>query len=750
MTIVDLANPGGAALQKLGGKAAGLAKLIAAGLPVPPALVLTPDDGLSDDLPLIIEQRLGRGTYFVRSSFDIEDAASQSFAGQGLTIGHLDRRDVPAAIMRVWDSWYAPQAQAYRQHLTLTGQRSGSVVIQREIAPIWSGVLFTRSPGAIGAWARIEAAKGYGEAVVRGQTTPVAIEFHRRRRRSLDPIADRDLAAIVEKLRRLIPSLEKAVGGIGDIEWCVDAQQKLWILQARSATDATAKTQYWSSTLSDEFWSGHVSKLMFSTVGRAIEQTMLREPLSVFPEPLPASLLRVYAGRIYVDVGSLARALPVIPPWAVTDRILQMFPTAIHLRYRRERAAHAPWLPQELLSVGVRFIRQGFPWLPLQQPRRLKRVLARATAWQQAPVPAVGAMGTEVEAILGDLATSLRDVVWGVMYAYLFAPFMDWLLGKHATSPEAACLYKRLPHDPVHQLDAELVDFARRFPDAVKLSDWHTVATDDRLAAAKSAYLALLLRWGHRAEERDLAGRRWQERPELLWQLAVLAGKRSDSSAASWRMWLATRVAPWYKPWLWPRLGLLLAIGSLTRIYVGYRERMRDIADRYLLALRQRFVVLSGGDPNVWGRGWKDGMLADDIAMYDGKRPGQQTWPAFLANDTPIDQGAAPIEVDLQGIAVSPGIGVGKAVWIRSIDDLAKFRPGDVLLAEYLDPSFSLVLESSAAAAFVAGGMLSHGAIIAREYRIPAVVGVAGLRRIADGVTLRIDGHHGRVEPVDG
>ena len=94
---------------------------------------------------------------------------------------------------------------------------------------------------------------------------------------------------------------------------------------------------------------------------------------------------------------------------------------------------------------------------------------------------------------------------------------------------------------------------------------------------------------------------------------------------------------------------------------------------------------------------------------------------------------------------MSPGVARGRAIWIRSLEDLHKFEPGAILLASYLDPSFSMVLESSAGAALVHGGLLSHGAIIAREYGLPAVVGVTGLTQIQDGETIEVDGNTGTV-----
>jgi phosphohistidine swiveling domain-containing protein len=99
----------------------------------------------------------------------------------------------------------------------------------------------------------------------------------------------------------------------------------------------------------------------------------------------------------------------------------------------------------------------------------------------------------------------------------------------------------------------------------------------------------------------------------------------------------------------------------------------------------------------------------------------------------------------LRGLGVSPGIGVGRA---RVLDAGAMdgLEPGEVLVAPVLDAALGPVLVSAAAAVVEVGGLLSHGAVVARELGVPCVVDVRdATRRIRTGDRIRVDGGRGEV-----
>lgn len=111
------------------------------------------------------------------------------------------------------------------------------------------------------------------------------------------------------------------------------------------------------------------------------------------------------------------------------------------------------------------------------------------------------------------------------------------------------------------------------------------------------------------------------------------------------------------------------------------------------------------------------------------------------------DAAPSPTEPNiLRGTAGSPGIVRGPARVLRSLADADKLRTGDVLVAETTAPPWTHLFATAAAVVTDTGGMLSHCAVVAREYGIPAVVGVGrATDLIHDGQIVEVDGHGGVV-----
>jgi pyruvate,water dikinase len=126
------------------------------------------------------------------------------------------------------------------------------------------------------------------------------------------------------------------------------------------------------------------------------------------------------------------------------------------------------------------------------------------------------------------------------------------------------------------------------------------------------------------------------------------------------------------------------------------------------------------------------------------------TPPRVLTSDGEIIAGAyrradAPAGA-LIGLPVSAGTVEGRA---RVILDMAEadLEPGDILVTAYTDPSWTPLFVAIAGLVTEVGGLMTHGAVIAREYGLPAVVGVQqATRLIQDGQRIRVHGTDGYVE----
>ena len=104
----------------------------------------------------------------------------------------------------------------------------------------------------------------------------------------------------------------------------------------------------------------------------------------------------------------------------------------------------------------------------------------------------------------------------------------------------------------------------------------------------------------------------------------------------------------------------------------------------------------------------------------------------------------------LRGLSASGGVYEGPARRVSSRDDFERITQGDVLVTEATTEAFNILLPLLGAIVTDSGGVLSHAAIVAREYGIPGVVGTReGTQRIADGTRVRVDGDAGEVTVLE-
>lgn len=219
--IVEL---GQAPAERIGGKAAGLARLVELGLPVPPAVVLPPGEELDD--PAAVVARLGE-PLAVRSSAVGEDGVERSAAGQYETVLGVGGDELAAAVARVRGG--TDRAAAYG----LSGPVA--VVIQREVPATRAGVAFSRDPVTGDDVVFVECALGAGEAVVSGEVTPdrywVADTVRARAAGLLRVLRDDEARAVAA----LVRDAERGFGRPVDVEFCFEGRT-LWLVQCRPIT----------------------------------------------------------------------------------------------------------------------------------------------------------------------------------------------------------------------------------------------------------------------------------------------------------------------------------------------------------------------------------------------------------------------------------------------------------------------------------------------------------------------------------
>lgn len=223
--------------EQIGGKAAGLARLVQLGLPVPPAVVVPVDahgrlNGADD-----VAQRLGE-PLAVRSSAVGEDAGDRSAAGQFETRLGVRGHDLAAAVSEVYDSTQSDRAKAYGgEHMPM------AVVVQRQVNADRAGVAFSVDPVSGADVTAIECVFGLGEQLVSGLTNPdrywVDANDEVRTRlavregpwRTLRCLRDDEACRVADLVRRA----EAGFGCPVDVEFCFE-RGELWLVQCRAIT----------------------------------------------------------------------------------------------------------------------------------------------------------------------------------------------------------------------------------------------------------------------------------------------------------------------------------------------------------------------------------------------------------------------------------------------------------------------------------------------------------------------------------
>jgi pyruvate,water dikinase len=143
--------------------------------------------------------------------------------------------------------------------------------------------------------------------------------------------------------------------------------------------------------------------------------------------------------------------------------------------------------------------------------------------------------------------------------------------------------------------------------------------------------------------------------------------------------------------------------------------------------------------------GWRRlaAQIAEQKTAYLAARERRPEWVLGEATAVDDDNG----DDALAGLPGSPGIAEGVVHVVMSSDDFGAFPKGAVLVARTTNPAWTPLFYSAAAVVTESGGPLSHGAVTAREMRIPAVMSVKGvLARLRNGARVRVDGGQGRVK----
>jgi pyruvate,water dikinase len=800
--IVPFSQITPSAAELVGGKGLSLGLTSIAGLPVPPGFCVTSsaytrlagkiDPTLLSSL-LSSYRELGGGVVAVRSSATAEDGVANSFAGQQETILGVEGEEaLRLAVERCWRSLHTDRANAYRERQGVDERGLAmAVVVQRLVDAEVAGVLFTRDPlDATGSLLRIEASWGLGESVVSGKVTPDRFQIERdtgrirerqvghklvyvsragespvpANRQTILCLTDEQLAQLADLGRRV----EAFYGDARDIEWAI-ADGQVWLLQARPITTVGASDRERVRRDTIE----RLAKLV-EPGGTVWSRTNLIE---VLPEPTPMTWAIVSGkllsggggtGAMYRDFG-----FKPDPAMAMTSGY-DLIGGRPYLNLSREPRLESA---KPLSGYPLATYKQS-PHLALNpkrdDPRGFRKLL--------------GLFGMLLVAMKVDAASKSFASKFREQHIREFSNEIERAREDDLTKFDAQSLVTRL-----HTwIDRTLVEFARQSLKATLLAQYSWQVLEQQIARAMGLEQAralvtaisqgakpdaeadlgnairglaagtisrdeFLRQFGHRGpNEMELSSPRWAENPSSLTNQVANVRDHVQPTASD----ILGRIADETK-WNSTLKKLMTSHAERLRTNLGLREtgkhhlmRGYAIIRRTLLELDRRFS-LNGG---IFF------LTPDELpALVDGKdlKPttaerrrtraielSLEVPPVLFGDDfeaigrpLPAPEGAE----ELTGIPLSSGVAEGIALVLTEPTTTAT-EPGYILVCPSTDPAWVPLFVNARGLVMESGGTLSHGAIVAREFGLPAVAGLPGVQhRIKSGQRIRVDGSRGTV-----
>lgn len=691
--------------EAVGGKAAALLELQSAGFNVPDYLISPCDIAHAVSIlgvPLA-----------VRSSATVEDGRSVSFAGQFQSYLDLDSPDeVEAAVQRCRDSLHTASVAEYCEHHGIDPDALRmEVIVQRMVRPELAGVAFSVNPTTGANQVAVEACEGTAVELLAGRTSPLPVDH---------PLLQQYLPEI-ESLAR---ALQRHFGAPQDVEFAIE-NGVVYVLQSRPITRIgfAPDVGEWTNAV---FRDGGVSNGVCSPLMGSLYEFVWGDALKGFlreirllREDFPAG--RQLFGRPYWNLGAVKRALSRLPGFVEREFDADL---SVQIQYdgdgRRTpvslftlaRAASSLWAIRQVVR---------------NQPQEADELL---TADFQH-------IERKYEPVRHDTTQAFRELI-------------------ESDYKRVETTYFRT----IFATSLAKLEFTQSFPDAdypalmSALPELRHMAPLRRLRERTAAGLSDIEPWlrqmrHHSDRGLDVRFPRWDEEREFVREMldSPPAPRGGDPHPAYWtaRQEAVGRLPRSKRRKFEQKLDQL-------RHLVWLREELRDLSSRMYYLIRRYALELGsqrGLGDDIFLMSFRE-ILNDDRSNIEINRDTFESWRNFSAPNEIGGRAVAVCDVvagALRGLGASPGIAEGRAHVAGSVKQALSMEPGAILVCPFVEPGWIPVLDRVAGVVTESGGMLSHAAVICREYGVPAVLGVAqATRRIPDVALIRVHGQVGHVE----
>ncbi|HUB60208.1 MAG TPA: phosphoenolpyruvate synthase [Puia sp.] len=726
--------------------------------------------------------------YAIRSSATAEDLPTASFAGQQDTYLNITgEKAILEHISKCWASLFTARAITYRAQKGFDHRKVHlAVVIQKMVFPQSAGILFTADPVTSNRKViSIDAGFGLGEALVSGLVNADVYKVHDGR--IIDKLVRHNTPSLTDdrilQLERIGRAIEEHFGCPQDIEWCL-ADNVFYIVQSRPIT-----TLYPIPEVNDG--NNHV----YVSVGH---QQMMTDPM----KPLGLSFWHLTAGRpmstaggrLFVDITTnLATPSGRAALLNVLGKSDPLIKDALLTLIERDFIQLGPDEKTELTPGGSQAPIENNPEIAAALIRNSQssiRELRHNIQMKSGP-GLFAFILADIQELKRTLFNpqSIRVIMAGMnASSWINDKMKEWLGETNA----ADTLSQSAPNNITSEMGLDLLDVADAIRPYPEMIEYLKQVKEDRFPddlvkfhggqEARKAIVAYLDKYGMRCVgEIDITKTRWGEKPTTLVPMILSNIKNFGPNAGKRKFEQGRREALDKERELLARLASLpngahkvnetRQMISQVRNFIGYREYpkygmvSRYFAYKQALLKEAEQLVNAAVIPDkedifyltfeellevVRTRQLDYRIIAkrkDEYKLYQKLSP-----PRVITSDGEIVTGRYDRE-DLPanafaGLPVSSGVAEGRARVILKMEE-SDLEEGDILVTAFTDPSWTPLFVSIKGLVTEVGGLMTHGAVIAREYGIPAVVGVENATRlIKDGQWIRVHGTKGYVEII--
>ena len=734
----------------------------------------------------LLAEQTGSAPVAVRSSANAEDLAGASFAGQQDTFLNIQgEQALLDSVKRCWASLWTARAISYRARQGIPPETVAlAVVIQQMVRAESAGILFTANPvSGVRDELLINASWGLGEAIVGSLVVPdnIVVDKASGRTKSMT-IADKTVMTVrtgngteerpvptskrhrrtlgrrqVAELARLGQAIERYYGTPQDIEWCFEGG-RFYIVQVRPITTLQEQAVRWVAPGKGRWLHG----------GGTFE--MITEPISPLFETF---LLPIFVDALMqmLDGIGLKDAMPEVPYQIVNGHIylhldLHLRPShlggivrdfALHLNSMQDQESEQALYRQSVAGLsgapvreletaalfeqmdalgkaGIRYWVQIMKIVQViyRQEAAFTRFYDRRLRRAGCPEPEIFLRGQKIKPWEAECS----------VYA------LAQMAQKLELEKGAPASLEALPGNPEWRraLEAHLDLFGHQLSSFDPLLP--TLADDPRpvLAAVQafldgkeSPYVRQQRMQAERQEaivaaEKKLSPRQRQEFHRLLETAQGAARTREDALFDVGLAW-----TPMHRIAL--ELGRRLAEKGIVAtggdVFWLHLEEIRAAltASSQVTNLTDQ-VAARQADNKLWSQSSAPYLLPQ------GSQP--SFWWKWIFPTPELNR---PVDAHtLAGLGVSPGKVTAVARVIRSLEEADRLNPGEILVTRTTTPAWTPLFARLSGLVTDLGGPLAHGSIVAREYGIPAVMGVGNATQsIRDGSTISVDGSAGRI-----